>query len=92
MKLTKTQFDVLDSMVKGSPFTLWPTMRRAFLRAKFIAPAGKAVPPANKRYAKIPVKPYRVTEEGHKALEAYDGPRTPHHETYPKILFGRAAP
>jgi hypothetical protein len=92
VKLTKTQFDVLDSMVKGGPFTLWPAMRRAFLRGKLIVPDGAAPAPSSKRYAKLPVKPYRVTAAGLQALADYTGPRTAHHEMCPKLLFGRAAP
>lgn len=88
MTLTKEQHTTLRAMADGSPFTLWPMMRRALLRAGYIEPDGPVPPPAETRHPKRPVRQYSVTAAGREALASYTGPEaSPHHEQYPRILF-----
>jgi hypothetical protein len=91
VKLTTEQHAVLSAMVEGEPHTLWPMMRRCLLRLGLIEPAGPPPPPSEVRHRQKPVRPYAVTEAGKIAVKAFAGMTKPHHERYPKILFGKAA-
>lgn len=90
--LTKEQHATLSAMDRGGPHTLWPMMRRALLRAGYIAPNGPPPTPSETKRRVKPVRAYVVTQAGRDAIAAYPGPdETPHHEQYPRILFGGAA-
>lgn len=89
-KFTKDQFQILDCMAKGKPYNLPPMTRRAFLRWQFIKPNGEIPPPRLKRTTQAPARLYVVTPLGLEEIAKYDGPVSPFHEHYPKIVFGRA--
>lgn len=66
------QHRVLTAMRGGGDFVLWPMMRRAFLRRKWIIAAGEAIAPSDKRRAKAPKRPWLVTRRGLAALRAFE--------------------
>lgn len=91
LELTKEQHAVLSAMDRGDPYTLWPMMRRCLLRHGLIVADGPPPPPSEGRHRQAPVRPYVITDAGRLAVKAYAGPVSPHHERYPKIIFGKAA-
>lgn len=70
--MTSEQYKVLSAIRDGKPHTLWPLMRRAFLRRQWITPDGDPPTPSEERRAKAPVRPYAATRRGKAALHAYE--------------------
>lgn len=70
--MTGEQYKVLRALERGEGCTLWPMMRRGFLRAHWIEPNGDQPPPCEKRHVKAPVRPYLVTRRGRTALRAHE--------------------
>lgn len=75
--LTKGQYLVLVAMRDGQECTLWPVMRRYFLRRQVIKPAGDYPPPSDELRTKQPVRPYPVTQVGLDAILAYEAKQAP---------------
>lgn len=80
--MTGEQYKVLHALELGESCTLWPLMRRAFLRRQWLAPNGDPPPPCEKRQAKAPVRPYLVTRRGRAALRSHE--RELHGEPAPR--------
>jgi hypothetical protein len=91
VKLNKAQYATLAAIATGTPHTLYPMMRRAFLRAQFIVPAGPVPPPAEVRHEKAPVRDYAVTAAGHAALVSYKGRIDKPVVGHLKMAFGKAS-
>lgn len=70
--LTPERYDVLRAISVGDAYHLWPMMRRAFLRERLIEPAGDPPEPSDKRRAKQPQRPYRVTRRGRTELVKFE--------------------
>lgn len=70
--LTPERYSVLRAISVGDAYRLWPMMRRAFLRARLIKPNGEPPAPSDKRRAKQPHRPYRVTRRGRSAMAEFE--------------------
>lgn len=70
--MTSEQYRVLSALRDGRAHTLWPMMRRSFLRQQWIKPNGEPPSPSEKRRAVAPVRPFVVTRRGKAALRAYE--------------------
>lgn len=82
--MTGEQYKVLHALEVGEGCTLWPMMRRAFLRQQWLKANGEPPTPSEKRRPRAPVRPYAVTRRGKAALRAHErelrgepGPRGP---------------
>ncbi len=69
-ELSPLQLRTLAAIKSGAPHTLWPMMRRAFVRARLIVPAGPAPGPRAVRDPRASERPYVVTELGDRVLAA----------------------
>lgn len=69
--LSPLQYRTLVAIRDGQPHTLWPMMRRAFVRAGLIVAAGPPPEPSETRRAQVPVRLFSVTQIGHDAIAAH---------------------
>lgn len=77
MTLTREQHATMTAMLKGQGHTLWPMMRRALLRVGYIEAIGPVIEPSDARRARVPVRPYGLTDAGRKVLAEYQGEPEP---------------
>lgn len=70
--LNKEQYVVLSAMAQRRPHTLWPVMRRLFLRRQYIQASGDYPAPSERSRCAAPVRPYVVLQAGLDAIAAYE--------------------
>lgn len=87
--LKPEQYRVLLAVATGAQCTLWPSMRRSFLRKGWIRCRGAAPPIKKGKLAKQPTREYEITESGYAKLSTYKG-YVPADHRFPYILFGKA--
>ena len=91
VKLNKEQYATLNAIATGQPHTLYPMMRRWFLRERLMRTAGPTVPPAEVRHDKQPVREYAVTPEGKVAIAEYVGQVQKPRVGDLKMAFGKSS-
>lgn len=69
--LSPLQYRTLVAIRDSLPHTLWPMMRRGFVRAGLIVAAGPSPEPVDKRRPQAPTRPFSVTKLGHDAIAAH---------------------
>lgn len=89
--LSPQQYRTLVAIRDGQPHTLYPMMRKSFIRSGLIVAAGPAPSASDARRRQAPSRPFALTELGRVTLEQQPDPgEAPRWGCGPlKMEFGR---